>query len=50
MNKSIDEIDKYPTENWIHGWLKYNWKKRIIIKRLVIVLEGILNNKEKPLG
>lgn len=34
----------YPTENWLHGWIKFNKKKRIEILRLLNLLIKIRSN------
>ena len=37
-----------PTENWIHGWLKFNKKKRIELLRLLNLLERVWYKKKEP--
>ena len=36
-----------PTENWIHGWIKFNNRKRIIIVRFLNRLRWLLKKKRK---
>ena len=36
-----------PTENWIHGWLKFNKKKRIELLRLLNLLERVWYKKKE---
>jgi len=36
-----------PTENWLHGWIKFNKKKRIEILRLLNLLIKIRSRRIK---